>query len=91
MKNDLTSAEWAALANFLEFVHPLLIVNNINPMTSPEENKKRAALAESGKEKFIKIAKSLNPIPSDGPEGHYIPGYYVSNIPDDERWAGELD
>lgn len=87
MKNDLTSAEWEALASYLEFFHPFDFVN-VSPMTSTEENKKRAALAESGKEKFIKI---VNPIPSDGPEGHYIPGYYVSNIPDDERWAGDLD
>ena len=90
MKNDLTSAEWEALASFLHFLNPLLITN-VSPMTSTEENKKRAVLAESGKEKFINIAKSLKSIPIDGPEGHYINGYYVSNVPDDERWAGDLD
>ena len=58
MKNDLTSAEWEALASFLEFFHPFDFVN-VSPMTSTEENKKRAALAESGKEKFIKIAKEM--------------------------------
>ena len=90
MKNDLTSAEWEALASFLKFFHPFDFVN-VSPMTSTEENKKRAALAESGKEKFINIAKSLKSIPIDGPDGHYINGYYVSNVPDDERWAGDLD
>ena len=68
MKNDLTSAEWEALASFLEFFHPFDFVN-VSPMTSTEENKKRAALAESGKEKFINIAKSLKPVHIDGPDG----------------------
>lgn len=24
-------------------------------------------------------------------EGYYENGYYVRNVPDDERWAGDLD
>ena len=90
MKNDLTSAEWEALASFLHFLNPLLITN-VSPMISIDENKQIALLAESGKEKFINIAKSLKSIPIDGSDGHYINGYYVSNVPDDERWAGDLD
>lgn len=58
MKNDLTSAEWEALASYLEFFHPFDFVN-VSPMTSTEENKKRAALAESGKEKFIEAAREM--------------------------------
>lgn len=76
MKNDLTRAEWLALASFLHSLNPLLITD-ISPMISTEENKQIALLAESAKEKFINIAKSLKPIPIDGP--------------DDERWAGDLD
>ena len=71
MKNDLTRAEWLALASFLHFLNPLLITN-VSPMISTDENKQIALLAESAKEKFINIAKSLKPIPIDGPDGHYI-------------------
>ena len=90
MKNDLTRAEWLALAGFLHSLNPLL-VEDLSPMISSEKNRQTALLAESAKTKFINIAKSLNPVPIDGPEGHYINGYYVSNVPDDERWAGDLD
>ena len=56
MKNDLTRAEWLALASFLHSLNPLLITD-VSPMISTEENKQIALLAESGKAKFIKVAK----------------------------------
>lgn len=58
MKNDLTRAEWLALASFLHSLNPLLITD-VSPMISTEENKQIALLAESGKAKFIKVAKEM--------------------------------
>lgn len=58
MKNDLTRAEWMALASFLHSLNPLLITD-VSPMISTEENKQIALLAESGKAKFIKVAKEM--------------------------------
>ena len=58
MKNDLTRAEWMALARYLHFVNPLLIAD-ISPMISTDENKQIALLAESAKTKFIKVAKEM--------------------------------
>ena len=58
MKNDLTRAEWLALAGFLHSLDPLLIAD-LSPMISSETNKQTALLAESGKEKSIKIAKEM--------------------------------
>lgn len=58
MKNDLTRAEWLALASFLHSLNPLL-VTDVSPMISTEENKQIALLAESGKAKFIKVAKEM--------------------------------
>lgn len=80
MKNDLTTAEWLALADFLGYLDPSLIVV-ISPMTSTEENRQKALLAEAGKEKFLKIAKTLkvNSISK------------LESAPIEERWAGDLD
>ena len=58
MKNDLTRAEWLALAGFLHSLNPLLIAD-LSPMISTDENKQIALLAESGKAKFIKVAKEM--------------------------------
>jgi len=58
VKNDLTRAEWLALASFLHSLNPLLITD-VSPMISTEENKQIALLAESGKAKFIKVAKEM--------------------------------
>lgn len=57
MKNDLTSAEWEALASYLEFFHPFDFVN-VSPMTSTEE-KEKAKLAQRGKQKFIEAAREM--------------------------------
>ena len=59
MKNDLTRAEWMALASFLHSLNPLLITD-VSPMISTEENKQIALLAESAKTKFIKVAKEMS-------------------------------
>ena len=59
MKNDLTREEWLALARYLRFVNPLLIAD-ISPMISTNENKQIALLAESAKTKFIKVAKEMS-------------------------------
>ena len=58
MKNDLTRAEWLALASFLHSLNPLLITD-VSPMISTDENKQIALLAESAKKKFIKVAKEM--------------------------------
>lgn len=58
MKNDLTRAEWLALAGFLHSLNPLLIAD-LSPMISSEKNRQTALLAESGKTKFIKVAKEM--------------------------------
>ena len=58
MKNDLTRAEWLALASFLHSLNPLLITD-VSPMISTDENKQIALLAESAKTKFIKVAKKM--------------------------------
>ena len=58
MKNDLTRAEWLALASFLHSLNPLLITD-VSPMISTDENKQIALLAESAKIKFIKVAKEM--------------------------------
>lgn len=58
MKNDLTRAEWLALASFLHSLNPLLITD-VSPMISTDENKQIALLAESAKTKFIKVAKEM--------------------------------
>lgn len=58
MKNDLTRAEWLALASFLHSLNPLLITD-LSPMISTDENKQIALLAESAKTKFIKVAKEM--------------------------------
>lgn len=58
MKNDLTRAEWLALASFLHSLNPLLITD-VSPMISTDENKQTALLAESAKAKFIKVAKEM--------------------------------
>ena len=59
MKNDLTRAEWMALASFLHSLNPLLITD-VSPMISTDENKQIALLAESAKTKFIKVAKEMS-------------------------------
>ena len=59
MKNDLTRAEWMALASFLHSLNPLL-VTDVSPMISTDENKHTALLAESAKTKFIKVAKEMS-------------------------------
>ena len=58
MKNDLTRAEWLALASFLHSLNPLLMTD-VSPMISTNENKQIALLAESAKTKFIKVAKEM--------------------------------
>lgn len=58
MKNDLTRAEWLALAGLLHSLNPLLIAD-LSPMISTDENKQTALLAESAKAKFIKVAKEM--------------------------------
>lgn len=58
MKNDLTRAEWLALASFLHSLNPLLMTD-VSPMISTDENKQIALLAESAKTKFIKVAKEM--------------------------------
>ena len=47
-----------ALASFLHSLNPLLITD-VSPMISTDENKQIALLAESAKTKFIKVAKEM--------------------------------
>lgn len=57
MKNELTTEEWWALAEFVKGVYPSLLVQ-LSPMSEDiDENKVKAA--ERAKEKFLETAKEI--------------------------------
>lgn len=79
MKNDLTAEEWLALAFFLSGESLILSGRSDGKV-------KRIQAFQRAKDKVIETAKDIQDV-----NGHYEAGQYVKNIPDDERWAGELD